>query len=179
MSEFMEAHRKLLEDELRLVEKLERESSRFQFTASGSPPNCYDVTFRCKGIVGFAGDQPQISEEHKARIILHPDYPLAEDAMEIQWLTQIFHPNIDRMNGPCIKGTPLGTNIRVSEICEFLAAMIQYNTYNIYNHWKTPEAEQAARWARDNPGALPLDSRPLRDSVGRRVMAGDRFEEEG
>jgi hypothetical protein len=161
--EFMRAHRELLENELELMERLRLESSRFEFTAFGAPPTRYEVVFRCRGLADLAGGQPIYADEHRAEIILHPDFPTAEDAVEIQWKTPILHPNIDLEHGPCIKGTPLGANIRIAEICEFLAEMIQYIRYNYGNHWKSDSAKEAAEWAMAHPESLPLDPTPLRD----------------
>lgn len=163
MGNFGDGRRKLLEDELRGMETLRDESTRFAFVGIGAPPYRYNVTFRCKGLVGFVGDHPQFSDEHRAEITLHDDYPLSEDSFEIHWLTDILHPNIDREHGPCIKGTPLGGNITVAQICEFLAEMLQFMRYNVGNHWTSESSNLAVEWVNKNQGKLPLDSTPLRD----------------
>jgi hypothetical protein len=163
MGGFLEGRQRLLGDELRGMESLQAESTGFTFVGFGAPPHRYQVTFRCKGLVGFSGDHPQFSNEHRAEITLHPDYPLSEDSMEIHWLTDILHPNIDREHGPCVKGTPLGGNITVVEICEFLAEMIQYMRYNVANHWTSESSIRAVEWIKENRHLLPLDRTPLRN----------------
>lgn len=152
-----------LEEEFQLMDELRQGSSRFEFTAFGSPPKRYEVTFRCKGLVGLEGDKPIYSNEHYVEINLHPDYPLAENSLEILWKTPILHPNIDLQHGPCIGGTPLGMDIRIAQICEFLAEMIQYLRYNPSNRWKSTTSRKAALWVQNHSEALPLDTTPLRD----------------
>ncbi|MBN1450331.1 MAG: hypothetical protein JW963_04885 [Anaerolineales bacterium] len=166
MSTFEQDYRKLLQEELELMEQLKAESSRFDFSVLNSPPTHYEVTFRCKGLEDVIDGIPQFRNEHKAEIILHPNYPLAEDSFEIQWKTPILHPNIDIEMGPCVKGTPLGANIRIAYLCEFIADMIQFTStqhYRLENMWKTDRSRRAASWVRDHPDAIPLDTTPLRD----------------
>lgn len=153
------------EDELRLMEKLARESSRFEFKPIGTPPDRYQVVFHCKGLIRLNGEEPVYDDRHEAEIILHPEYPVAENALEITWKSPILHPNIDQESGPCYKGTPLGTDIPIAEICEFIADMIQYKQYNLGNRWKSETSQQAAEWAGNHPEALPLDRTPLRDRI--------------
>jgi hypothetical protein len=150
-------------EELREMEQLSKESSWFEFTATGSPPEKYEVVFHCKGLVGFDGDDPIIGVEHRAEIILHETYPVGEDSFSIHWKTSIYHPNIDRQNGPCIKGTPLGEGIHIADICEFLAEMVQFIRYNIGNCWKSQTSQEARAWTESHPDKLPLDTMPLRD----------------
>lgn len=170
MSGFNEAYERRLEEELRLMKELRDQSTRFDFTVYGVPPSRYEVIFRCRGLVSLAGDQPQFSEEHRAEIIIHDVGPLSEDSLEIRWHTDILHPNIDKEHGPCIKGTPLGAEIRIATICEFLAEMIQYGRFNAYNHWNAPLSVVAARWVLEHPDAVPLDRTPLRNNIKTSVI---------
>lgn len=163
MSDFNTARRKLLANELDLMKNLAAESSHFEFTAIGDPPTHYKVTFRCRGVVRLDGDEPILSDEHQAEIIVHEDYPFSEDSIEIQWKTPILHPNIDLEHGPCIRGTPLGAGVHFAQICEFLAAMVQYQRYNPRHVWASDTARAAADWALRHADQLPLDRTSLRD----------------
>ena len=65
---------------------------------AGVPPERYIVTFTCKSIsnVDRAGN-PKFSNHHQVEIYLHQQYPQRWPGMK--WLTPIWHPNINHLNG--------------------------------------------------------------------------------
>ena len=64
----------------------------------GIPPDRYIVTFLCKSIIDVdrAGN-PKYGEKHQVDIYLHNQYPQRWPGMN--WLTPIWHPNINHLNG--------------------------------------------------------------------------------
>ena len=62
------------------------------------PPERYIVTFKCKSIAGLdAAGNPKYASHHQVEIYLHNQYPQRWPGMK--WLTPIWHPNINHLNG--------------------------------------------------------------------------------
>jgi ubiquitin-protein ligase len=85
--------------ELEQMRRLAQDSSFFHFAEAGErfPPEEYQVTFRCKGIVHKPEPPMQtiaqcVGESHEVHIYLPASYPLQPP--QICLMTPVFHPNI-------------------------------------------------------------------------------------
>ena len=91
-----------LKADYELMQDLKARSDLISFKAvdarPGVPPERYIVTFACKSIssVDRSGN-PQFSTHHQVEIYLHNQYPQRWPGMK--WLTPIWHPNINHLNG--------------------------------------------------------------------------------
>ena len=132
----------------------------------GLPPERYIVTFKCKSIatVDRAGN-PKTSDRHQVEIYLHNQYPQRWPGMN--WLTPIWHPNINHLNGSvCIDAAWWAASRSLDRLVIMLGEMLQYKNYHD-DPTKPPFPwdPEAARWCRayreKHPDVFPLDKREL------------------
>jgi len=134
----------------------------------GLPPERYIVAFKCKGIVGVdKSGRPKFGNRHKVEIYLHNQYPQRWPGMK--WLTPIWHPNINHLNGSvCIDAAWWTASRSLDRLVIMLAEMVQYkNFHDDPTQPPFPWDPEAARWSRayraEHPQAFPVDRRePLR-----------------
>lgn len=135
-------------------------------TVKGVPPERYIVTYRCKGIAGVdRKNEPIFSDLHKVEIYLHSQYPQRWPGMK--WLTPIWHPNINHLNGTvCIDAAWWAASRSLDRLVIMMGEMVQYKNYHD-DPTKPPfpwDAD-AARWCREyrsrHPKAFPVDAREL------------------
>ncbi len=145
------------------LEKLQSESTIFQFSASGNPPDFYQVRFSSRGLWK---PQPnanvQIHDRHEVHVKLGASYPRMMP--EISWKTPIFHPNISASGVVCLGGygTYWVPSLTLDELCTMLWDMIRFENYDE----KSPYNREAAGWIKNQEEfRMPLDTRPLRDRL--------------
>jgi ubiquitin-protein ligase len=153
-----------------LIQELTARSDLIQveplMVRSGLPPEHYTVTFKCKSIVGIDGKgNPKIGEHHQVDIYLHTQYPQRWPGMK--WLTPIWHPNINHLNGTvCIDAAWWAASRSLDRLVIMLGEMLQYkNFHDDPTKPPFPWDPDAARWCREyrgkHPDAFPLDKREL------------------
>ena len=154
--------RRLRSDRVAL-EKLQSESTIFQFSASGNPPDFYQVRFNGRGLWR---PQPtanvQMHDRHEVHVKLGASYPRMMP--EIAWKTPIFHPNISASGVVCLGGygTYWVPSLTLDELCTMLWDMIRFENYDE----KSPYNREAAGWIKNQEEfRMPLDTRPLRDRL--------------
>ncbi|MGB8253259.1 MAG: ubiquitin-conjugating enzyme E2 [Anaerolineaceae bacterium] len=159
-----------LKADFELMQALTARSDMINFTTRvakpGMPPETYIVTFTCKGIVGVDGKgTPRIGEKHQVEIYLHNQYPQRWPGMK--WLTPIWHPNINHLNGSvCIDAAWWTASRSLDRLVIMLGEMVQYKNYHD-DPTKPPFPwdVEAARWCREyrksHPRAFPVDQREL------------------
>lgn len=132
----------------------------------GLPPERYIVTFRCRGIAGVdRKGQPRFGTKHQVEIYLHSQYPQRWPGMK--WLTPIWHPNINHLNGSvCIDAAWWTAGRSLDRLVLMLGEMIQYKNYHDDpTRPPFPWDPEAARWCRDyraqHPRAFPVDRTEL------------------
>lgn len=132
----------------------------------GLPPETYRVTFKCKGIVGVDRKGiPKFDEKHQVEIYLHNQYPQRWPGMK--WLTPIWHPNINHLNGSvCIDAAWWTASRSLDRLVLMLGEMVQYKNYHDDpTRPPFPWDVEAARWSRDyralHPNIFPVDTREL------------------
>jgi ubiquitin-protein ligase len=135
-------------------------------TKSGMPPETYIVTFTCKGIVGVDGKgTPRIGEKHQVEIYLHNQYPQRWPGMK--WLTPVWHPNINHINGSvCVDAAWWTASRSLDRLVLMIGEMVQYkNFHDDPTKPPFPWDPEAARWSREyrkkNPKAFPVDTKEL------------------
>jgi ubiquitin-protein ligase len=130
------------------------------------PPETYIVTFKCKSIIAVDGrGNPGFGNLHQVEIYLHNQYPQRWPGMK--WLTPIWHPNINHLNGSvCIDAAWWTASRSLDRLVVMLGEMLQYKNYHD-DPTKPPFPwdPEAARWSREyrkgHPGAFPVDQREL------------------
>jgi ubiquitin-protein ligase len=132
----------------------------------GIPPEKYIVTYRCKSIIDVdRSGKPKIGDFHQVEIYLHSQYPQRWPGMK--WLTPIWHPNINHLNGTvCIDAAWWAASRSLDRLVVMLGEMLQYkNFHDDPTKPPFPWDPEAARWCRSyrlkNPGVFPLDRREL------------------
>lgn len=161
--------RRLRADYERLRE-VEARSSLIQFEAQslhkGMPPERYIVTYRCKSVVGVdKRGEPKFGDQHQVEIYLHNQYPQRWPGL--RWLTPIWHPNINHINGSvCIDAAWWTAARSLDRLVIMLGEMLQYkNFHDDPTKPPFPWDPEAARWCRDyrkrHPDVFPVDQREL------------------
>ena len=161
--------RRLKADLVRMQE-LAAQSDFISFKASsarpGLPPEKYVVTYTCKGITGVdrAGN-PQFGNRHQVEIYLHNQYPQRWPGMK--WLTSVWHPNINHLNGTvCVDAAWWTASRSLDRLVLMIGEMVQYkNFHDDPTKPPFPWDPEAARWSREyrkkHPRAFPVDKREL------------------
>jgi ubiquitin-protein ligase len=161
--------RRLKADYKRMVE-LAAQSDLIKFEAQsprdGLPPDRYIVTYKCRGIVSvLQNGKPKMGSVHRVEIYLHNQYPQRWPGMK--WLTPIWHPNINHLNGSvCVDAAWWTASRSLDRLVIMLGEMVQYkNFHDDPTKPPFPWDPEAARWSRDYrakyPTAFPVDHREL------------------
>jgi ubiquitin-protein ligase len=159
-----------LKADAELMQALAARSDLIRYTTRGSksgmPPETYIVTFTCKGIVGVdSKGVPKYAEKHQVEIYLHNQYPQRWPGMK--WLTPIWHPNINHLNGSvCIDAAWWTASRSLDRLVIMLGEMVQYkNFHDDPTKPPFPWDVDAARWCREyrksHPRSFPVDNREL------------------
>jgi len=159
-----------LRGDYELMRELDARSDLISFTSSSQhanlPPERYIVTFKCKSIIAVDRlGNPKYGEHHQVEIYLHNQYPHRWPGMK--WLTPIWHPNINHLNGSvCIDAAWWAASRSLDRLVVMLGEMLQFKNYHD-DPTKPPfpwDAE-AARWSREyrktHPNIFPVDHREL------------------
>ncbi|HLC33577.1 MAG TPA: ubiquitin-conjugating enzyme E2 [Anaerolineales bacterium] len=153
-----------------LMRELAGRTSLIRFEAQpvhpGLPPERYVVTFLCRGIASVdRRGRPKYSTDHQVEIYLHNQYPQRWPGLK--WLTPIWHPNINHLNGSvCIDAAWWTASRSLDRLVIMLGEMVQYKNYHDDpTQPPFPWDPEAARWCREyrmrNPAAFPVDTQEL------------------
>ena len=159
-----------LRGDYELMVELDARSDLISFKASSPnpniPPERYIVTFKCKSITSVDRQgNPKFGEYHQVEIYLHNQYPHRWPGMK--WLTPIWHPNINHLNGSvCIDAAWWAASRSLDRLVIMLGEMLQYkNFHDDPTKPPFPWDAEAARWCREyrkkQPNIFPLDHREL------------------
>jgi ubiquitin-protein ligase len=159
-----------LRGDLQRMRELAARSSLIGFKAKDvrgeAPPERYIVTFSCKSIIGVdKAGEPKFGEHHQVEVYLHNQYPQRWPGLK--WLTPIWHPNINHINGSvCIDAAWWTAARSLDRLMIMLGEMLQYkNFHDDPTKPPFPWDPEAARWCRDyrraHPDAFPVDGREL------------------
>lgn len=159
-----------LKADLERMQELAAQSDFIEFKAvserRGLPPERYIVTYKCKGIINVdrAGN-PKFGNRHQVEIYLHNQYPQRWPGMK--WLTPVWHPNINHLNGTvCVDAAWWTASRSLDRLVLMIGEMVQYkNFHDDPTKPPFPWDPEAARWSRDyrkkHPRAFPVDTREL------------------
>jgi ubiquitin-protein ligase len=146
------------------------------------PPERYIVTFKCKSIVGIdKNGNPKYSDHHQVEIYLHNQYPQRWPGMK--WLTPIWHPNINHLNGSvCIDAAWWTASRSLDRLVIMLGEMLQWkNFHDDPTKPPFPWDADAARWSREyrktHPDAFPVDKRELMRPERIKLSTGEPIKE--
>ena len=159
-----------LRADLVLMKELAARSDLISFETkgarAGTPPETYIVTFKCKGIVDVDRQgNPKYGSRHQVEIYLHNQYPQRWPGMK--WLTPIWHPNINHLNGSvCIDAAWWTASRSLDRLVVMLGEMLQYkNFHDDPTKPPFPWDPDAARWCREyrktHASSFPVDTREL------------------
>jgi ubiquitin-protein ligase len=159
-----------LRGDFQRMQELAARSPLIRFEAKDArgdaPPERYIVTFTCKSIVGVdKAGKPKFGEHHQVEVYLHNQYPQRWPGLK--WLTPIWHPNINHINGSvCIDAAWWTAARSLDRLMIMLGEMLQYkNFHDDPTQPPFPWDPEAARWCRDyrrsHPDAFPVDEREL------------------
>lgn len=161
--------RRLRADHKRMVDMAaQSDLIKFKTTEArkGLPPERYIVTYECKGIIGVdKNGKPKMGSKHQVEIYLHNQYPQRWPGM--QWLTPVWHPNINHHNGSvCVDAAWWTASRSLDRLVIMIGEMVQYkNFHDDPTKPPFPWDPEAARWSRkyrqENPAAFPVDTREL------------------
>jgi ubiquitin-protein ligase len=159
-----------LKGDYELMQELASRTDMISFVAQSPrpnlPPERYIVSFKCKSIANVDRQgNPIFSEHHQVEIYLHNQYPQRWPGMK--WLTPIWHPNINHLNGTvCIDAAWWTASRSLDRLVIMLGEMLQYKNYHD-DPTKPPFPwdPEAARWSREyrktHPNIFPVDQREL------------------
>jgi ubiquitin-protein ligase len=153
-----------------LMQELNSRSDLINVRAVTSRPNLpaerYIVSFKCKSIVDVDRQgNPKFDTNHQVEIYLHSQYPQRWPGMK--WLTPIWHPNINHLNGSvCIDAAWWTASRSLDRLVVMLGEMLQWkNFHDDPTKPPFPWDPEAARWSREyrkkHPNAFPVDHREL------------------
>jgi len=159
-----------LRGDYELMRELDARSDLISFKSSSTnpnlPPERYIVTFKCKSIISVDRQgNPKFGEHHQVEIYLHNQYPQRWPGMK--WLTPIWHPNINHLNGSvCIDAAWWAASRSLDRLVIMLGEMLQWkNFHDDPTKPPFPWDAEAARWSREfrktHPNYFPLDHREL------------------
>lgn len=159
-----------LKADYELMKELAARSDLIKFEAQSSrpglPPERYIVTYLCRGIVGVDRQgNPKFGERHQVEIYLHNQYPQRWPGMK--WLTPIWHPNINHLNGTvCVDAAWWTASRSLDRLILMIGEMVQYkNFHDDPTKPPFPWDPEAARWCQDyrkkHIKAFPVDQREL------------------
>jgi ubiquitin-protein ligase len=156
---------KRLAAELESLQALAKQSSIFEFEASGNPPERYTITFRGRGIKRTTSydDQVDYIDRHQCEIRLGSGFP--EQPPEVRWLTPILHPNISYSGYLNLKdcGVAWQKDLTLDVVCERLWDLARLAWVDL----ETATNFSAKNWfGKQRDIALPTDARPLRSGAG-------------
>ena len=169
-----------------LMQELSARTDLISVTAQPShpnlPPERYIVTFKCKSIVGIDNSgNPKYSDRHQVEIYLHNQYPQRWPGMK--WLTPIWHPNINHLNGSvCIDAAWWTASRSLDRLVIMLGEMVQWkNFHDDPTKPPFPWDADAARWSREyrktHPNAFPVDVRELMRPERIKLSTGEPVKE--
>ena len=146
------------------------------------PPERYIVTFKCKSIIGIdKSGNPKFGEHHQVEIYLHNQYPQRWPGMK--WMTPIWHPNINHLNGSvCIDAAWWTASRSLDRLVIMLGEMLQWkNFHDDPTKPPFPWDADAARWSREyrktHPNAFPVDTRELMRPERIKLSTGELIKE--
>jgi ubiquitin-protein ligase len=146
------------------------------------PPERYIVTFKCKSIIGIdKSGNPKYGDHHQVEIYLHNQYPQRWPGMK--WLTPIWHPNINHLNGSvCIDAAWWTASRSLDRLVIMLGEMVQWkNFHDDPTKPPFPWDADAARWSREyrktHPDAFPVDTRELMRPERIKLSTGEPIKE--
>lgn len=152
-----------LRSDQKALDQLAADSTIFEFSPYGTPPDFYILRFRGRG---FWKPDPisdiVVREEHEVHVRLGASYPRMMP--ELAWKSPIFHPNISASGVVCLGGygTYWVPSLALDELCGMLWDMIRFENFDE----TSPYNREAAAWAKNQSFfRLPIDDRPLRDRL--------------
>ncbi|GAH00846.1 unnamed protein product, partial [marine sediment metagenome] len=139
---------------------------RSKSVRKGLPPEKYIVTYKCRGILSVdKNGRPVYGRKHQVEIYLHSQYPQRWPGMK--WLTPVWHPNINHLNGSvCIDAAWWTASRSLDRLVIMIGEMVQYkNFHDDPTKPPFPWDPEAARWCRayraKHPNIFPVDKNEL------------------
>lgn len=157
-AKFFSPRNMYLEKTLKEMQDLKKDSTIFDFTVEGDPPDKYHIVFHGKSLAP-KGDKIGIVDRQAVDVQLGVEFPRIRP--NIHWMTPILHPNIS--GGSVCLGNFAGWvgSFKLVDIIEVLwdysrlAIMNPSHGYSRDLNWDTLRRKYE----------FPVDKRPLRDKI--------------
>ena len=146
--------RRLIADAEMLIKALHGFPLIQLYKKAGNPPEIYQIIYHVRGLVRGPDGKPIYRDGHVVEIQLSKEYP--RQSPKCKMITPVFHPNIEPA-AICV-GDHWTAGERLVDLVIRIGEMISYQAYNI----QSPLDGEAAMWADQNAGHLPIDNRDLR-----------------
>jgi ubiquitin-protein ligase len=152
--------RRLQADWQKVVELSQRSTLIEVESTTGTPPETYVIRYFCKGISHLRDGKPVYSRNHRIQIVLPADYPFARSgqlplARYIEG--RAWHPNVYADGTVCYGKWHVGMSL--DELLLEIGEIIQYRNCSL----RDAANLEAARWAAEHMGLIPVDKSPLLD----------------
>ncbi|MBW1859029.1 MAG: DUF1566 domain-containing protein [Deltaproteobacteria bacterium] len=145
--------KRLKNDHERLVAALEGNDFVELLETKGDPPNQYTIVYKFKGATfDPSTGETSYTTHHEIEITLFREYPTDPPYCKSQ--TGIFHPNISASELWIADEGSWSPSKTVLDVVKQVGRMISYQDYDL----GSPLNEEAAKWAKENESAFPLDS---------------------
>ena len=137
----------------RLVAALEGNEFVEILETKGDPPNQYSIAYNFKGTTfDPSTGEPSYTTHHEVEITLFREYPTDPPYCKAE--TPIFHPNISVSELWVADEGSWSPEKTVLDVVKQVGRMISYQDYDL----SSPLNKDAAKWAKENESAFPLDS---------------------
>jgi ubiquitin-protein ligase len=144
--------KRLKNDHARLMAALEGNNFVKVVEALGDPPNQYTIAYNLKGVtLDASAGKLSFSTHHEVEITLFKEYPTSPPYCKTK--TEIFHPNISSSEIWIGDENTWSASTSLLDVVKQIARMISCQDYDL----SSPLNEKAAKWAKKNEAAFPLD----------------------
>jgi len=145
--------KRLKNDHERLVAALEGNDFVEILETKGNPPNQYSIAYKFKGAtLDPSTGEVSYTTHHEVEITLFREYPIDPPYCKAE--TGVFHPNISFSDLWVADEGSWSPGKTVLDVVKQVGRMISYQDYDL----SSPLNEEAAKWAKENESAFPLDS---------------------
>jgi ubiquitin-protein ligase len=146
--------KRLKNDHERLVVGLAGNSFVKVVEAIGDPRSQYIIAYNLKGVtVDASAGKLSYATHHEVEITLFKEYPTSPPYCKAK--TEIFHPNISSSEIWIGDENTWSPSTSLLDVVKHIARMISCQDYDL----SSPLNEKAAKWAKKNESAFPLDPR--------------------
>lgn len=146
------------------MEELQKESTIFEFSTTGKPPDKYKIVFHGRCLIPAGEGGVKVGDRQELEIALGYEYP--RSMPQVRWITPIVHPNIFN-NSVCFgnfagRWTP---HFKLVDMAEILWDYSRLAILNPLSAGPGASNQHLSYEQLDKKFQFPVDRRPLRDKL--------------